>query len=82
MVVAVPMSLKKHCGQTMAISYKGKTVHAKVVDLCASCHYGYSDVHVDVSPGVFSKLADLDTGIVHGVSYHIVQDPSVKGTLH
>ncbi|KAI0888601.1 RlpA-like double-psi beta-barrel-protein domain-containing protein-containing protein [Annulohypoxylon maeteangense] len=49
-----------HCGQTVSISYGGKTVTATVVDKCPGC----SATSIDASPAVFQQLASLDAGRV------------------
>ncbi|KAI8800215.1 RlpA-like double-psi beta-barrel-protein domain-containing protein-containing protein, partial [Cladochytrium replicatum] len=48
------------CGRTVCITNGGKTVQARVVDLCPSCVYG----KLDASPAVFSSFADLGKGVI------------------
>ncbi|KZV69691.1 hypothetical protein PENSPDRAFT_735256 [Peniophora sp. CONT] len=50
------------CGVEISISYKGKTVKAKVVDRCESCPSG----GLDLTKGTFSALDSLDSGIIEG----------------
>ncbi|KAI1455979.1 RlpA-like double-psi beta-barrel-protein domain-containing protein-containing protein [Annulohypoxylon moriforme] len=47
-----------HCGQTVKISYGGKTATATVVDKCPGC----SANSIDASPAIFQQLASLDVG--------------------
>ncbi|KDQ33560.1 plant-expansin-like protein, partial [Pleurotus ostreatus PC15] len=51
-----------HCGQTITISYKGKTAQAKIMDLCPGCPYG----GLDLSPGLFAFFDSPDKGIIFG----------------
>ncbi|KAI0860046.1 riboflavine-aldehyde-forming enzyme [Xylaria cubensis] len=59
-VVALSPSKSGDCGKTINIHYQGKSTTAKVVDKCPGCA---ADA-IDVSPTVFSKLANLDQGRV------------------
>ncbi|KAI0769353.1 RlpA-like double-psi beta-barrel-protein domain-containing protein-containing protein [Trametes elegans] len=47
-----------NCGRHINVHYQGKTVNAKVVDLCPGCGSG----SVDLSPAAFQKLAPLSVG--------------------
>lgn len=47
-----------NCGKTITINKDGKSVKAKVVDLCPGCASG----GVDVSSTAFGVLANLDVG--------------------
>ncbi|KAI0477984.1 RlpA-like double-psi beta-barrel-protein domain-containing protein-containing protein [Xylaria cf. heliscus] len=59
-VVALSPSKSGNCGKSIRVHYNGKTATAKVVDKCPGC----SDQSIDVSPTVFSQLANLDQGRV------------------
>ncbi|KAG2187114.1 hypothetical protein INT44_004784 [Umbelopsis vinacea] len=48
------------CGKKVAITHKGKTVTATINDACPECKYG----SLDLTPAVFNKLGDPDTGIL------------------
>ncbi|OCB88255.1 hypothetical protein A7U60_g4661 [Sanghuangporus baumii] len=51
-----------NCNQWIAITNtaNGKTVYGKTRDSCPSC----ADGDLDLSPAVFSQIADLDTGVI------------------
>ncbi|KAL0579970.1 hypothetical protein V5O48_002054 [Marasmius crinis-equi] len=51
-----------HCGQTITISYNGKSTSAQIVDLCPSCAFGA----LDLSPSLFSFFASQDLGVIQG----------------
>jgi hypothetical protein len=53
------------CGQTILLTYQGKTTPAKVYDSCAGCKFG----DVDLSPGLFKVVAPNGDGRVSGVSW-------------
>ncbi|KAJ3503394.1 hypothetical protein NMY22_g18262 [Coprinellus aureogranulatus] len=53
---------KAHCGETITISFGGKTARAKIMDLCPGCPYG----GLDLTRGLFSYFASQDLGIIHG----------------
>jgi len=56
------------CGKTINITYKGKTMAAKVVDTCEGCAAG----DVDLSPSLFQALVgDLGAGRVGGATWFI-----------
>ncbi|KAI1142001.1 RlpA-like double-psi beta-barrel-protein domain-containing protein-containing protein [Hypoxylon sp. FL0543] len=59
-VVAMSPAQYGHCGQSIKISYNGKTATAKVVDKCPGC----AGNSIDVSPTIFQQLADLSLGRV------------------
>ncbi|KAF8174870.1 riboflavine-aldehyde-forming enzyme [Pholiota molesta] len=62
-VVALPplrYGAGQHCGKNIQVHYQGKTVTAKVVDLCPSCVMD----EIDLSMGAFQVLAPLDQGII------------------
>lgn len=65
LVVALPKSLMHHCGDSVKLVHNGKTVYATAVDECGTC----DQTHLDVSPGVFEKFADLGVGELHGMSF-------------
>lgn len=67
-VVAVKQGGKFKCGDTVHLHHKNKMVEAKVVDYCAGC----DENHVDATQGLFSKLADLDEGVVKGMHIKII----------
>ncbi|KAF8600230.1 barwin-like endoglucanase [Ceratobasidium sp. AG-I] len=76
-VVAISKSLwdetshggtSSECGKTAAVTWHGKTVNVRVVDLCPVC--GHDDI--DLSPSAFEKLADKDVGKLEGVSWKFV----------
>ncbi|KAI8843758.1 hypothetical protein BJ741DRAFT_589177 [Chytriomyces cf. hyalinus JEL632] len=54
---AVEYSLDR-CGQTICISYGGKTVQAVIADRCAGCSAG----DVDVTPVIFEAFQPLSVG--------------------
>jgi rare lipoprotein A (peptidoglycan hydrolase) len=49
-----------------------KSVIVKIVDKCAGCVVGKA---IDLTPGAFSKLANLDTGVLD-ISWSTVSCPS------
>ena len=49
------------CGKTVTIKYKGKSATAQVLDKCSGCNAE----SIDVTPSVFSQLADLGAGRIH-----------------
>ncbi|KAF8966890.1 riboflavine-aldehyde-forming enzyme [Flammula alnicola] len=51
----------KNCGKNIEVHYKGKSVRAKVVDLCPGCN----SRSIDLSPAAFSRLANQDLGRIH-----------------
>jgi expansin (peptidoglycan-binding protein) len=58
-VVALsPSQYGGSCGKMISIAKDGKTVQAKVVDLCPGCASGA----IDVSSTAFRALADLSVG--------------------
>ncbi|KAF8880747.1 RlpA-like double-psi beta-barrel-protein domain-containing protein-containing protein [Infundibulicybe gibba] len=46
------------CGKNIRITYKGKSVVAKVEDKCPECVFGA----IDLSPAAFNRLADPSVG--------------------
>ncbi|KAF8598164.1 barwin-like endoglucanase [Ceratobasidium sp. AG-I] len=56
------------CGETAVVSWHGKSVSVRVVDLCVAC--GHDDL--DLSPSAFEQLADKDVGQLNGVSWRFV----------
>ncbi|RYC64836.1 hypothetical protein CHU98_g1341 [Xylaria longipes] len=59
-VVALSPSKSGNCGKSIRIHYQDKSTTAKVVDKCPGC----AAEAIDVSPSVFSKLANQDQGRV------------------
>lgn len=60
-VVALPYDyFNNSCGQSITITAAGRSVTAKIVDLCPSCEEG----HVDMSPALFEQFAGLPQGRV------------------
>ncbi|KAI0781117.1 hypothetical protein BD413DRAFT_21571 [Trametes elegans] len=52
-----------HCYEEITVEYQGKTANAKITDECMECPYAA----VDLSPGLFSYLADgTAAGMVYG----------------
>ncbi|KAI0301947.1 RlpA-like double-psi beta-barrel-protein domain-containing protein-containing protein, partial [Multifurca ochricompacta] len=51
-----------HCGETITITFGGKTAQATVEDLCPGCGFG----ELDFSDGLFGFFAPLGTGIIYG----------------
>ncbi|KAI0032557.1 RlpA-like double-psi beta-barrel-protein domain-containing protein-containing protein [Vararia minispora EC-137] len=55
-----------NCGQTLTITWGGKTETATMVDSCPGC--GYYDL--DMSPSLFQKFAAESVGVLNGVNWH------------
>jgi len=55
-----------NCGQTLNISWGGKTATATMVDSCPGC--GYYDL--DMSPSLFEHFAKLSVGVLNGLEWH------------
>ncbi|KZV73719.1 hypothetical protein PENSPDRAFT_574126 [Peniophora sp. CONT] len=55
-----------NCGQSLTITWGGKSVTAKMVDSCPGCSYG----SLDMSPAVFKKFASLDKGVLSNIKWH------------
>ncbi|KAF5324639.1 hypothetical protein D9611_004230 [Ephemerocybe angulata] len=51
-----------HCGESITISYGGKSARAQIMDLCPGCPFG----GLDMTRGLFSFFASQDLGIIHG----------------
>jgi rare lipoprotein A (peptidoglycan hydrolase) len=49
-----------------------KTIVVKIVDKCAGCIVGKA---IDLTPGAFQKLANLNTGVLD-ISWKVVTCPS------
>ncbi|EGG01817.1 uncharacterized protein MELLADRAFT_91896 [Melampsora larici-populina 98AG31] len=82
LVIAVTQKWDKRpaCGEFLEISIiandgrrKGKSVIARVVDLCGGCKPGVS--HADLSKAAFTRLFNLDVGIVSGLAMRKVAPP-------
>jgi chitodextrinase len=54
--------------KSVEVTYNGKTLTLPVKDKCLTC----SAEHIDLSKPAFQKLADLDVGVVTGVTWRIV----------
>ncbi|KAI0027339.1 RlpA-like double-psi beta-barrel-protein domain-containing protein-containing protein, partial [Vararia minispora EC-137] len=52
----------QYCGQSITISYGGKTAQATIVDECPGCPYG----GLDLTEGLFKYFADTSLGVVYG----------------
>lgn len=48
------------CQSSLRLLYNGKSVDVRVVDRCVDCE----ETDIDVSPGAFQQLANLDQGRV------------------
>jgi len=55
-----------NCGQTLDITWGGKTVTATMVDSCPGCGLG----DLDMSPGLFQRFASLNTGVLNKIEWH------------
>jgi len=55
------------CGKTIHVTLNGKTVSGKVVDTCMGCAAN----NVDLSPSLFSQLADFGAGRVDGATWSV-----------
>lgn len=53
---------RRYCGQRVRISFHGRSVEATIKDCCMGCGYG----GLDLTPSLFSRLASLGAGIIHG----------------
>ncbi|KAF9484217.1 riboflavin-aldehyde forming enzyme, partial [Pholiota conissans] len=65
-IVALPLSsygTGNHCGQNVKLHYQGRTVIAKVVDMCPSCGRN----GIDLSLGAFQALAPPGKGVIQVV---------------
>ncbi|KAK9896492.1 hypothetical protein P389DRAFT_144797, partial [Cystobasidium minutum MCA 4210] len=49
-----------HCGQSVRISANGRSITARVADLCPGCPYG----GLDLSTGAFQALGSLSQGVL------------------
>ncbi|KAI3620266.1 hypothetical protein CBS9595_002233 [Malassezia furfur] len=56
------------CNQEVELSYRGKSVKAKIRDYCDGCGYG----HFDATKGLFSHFADLDEGVLTGLNFKLL----------
>lgn len=56
------------CNQKVQLSYQGKSVVARVRDYCDGCGYG----HFDATKGLFSHFANLDEGVLTGISFKLL----------
>ncbi|KAF4611936.1 hypothetical protein D9613_003897 [Agrocybe pediades] len=51
------------CGKMIRVHYQGRSVTARIVDLCPSCGW----TGIDLSTSAFRALAPLDEGVLHAV---------------
>jgi len=63
-VVAVKKGGPWKCGQTIHIHHHNTHKTARVVDYCESC----AEDHVDATKGLFQEFADLEVGVIHGLT--------------
>ncbi|PWN92276.1 hypothetical protein FA10DRAFT_88504 [Acaromyces ingoldii] len=63
MIVAVSTDSPFKCHDKLHLHHQGKMVEVTVVDHCDGC----APHHVDATKGVFSKLANLDDGVISGL---------------
>ncbi len=68
LAVAVASSSPAKCNQQIKITYRGKSVTARVRDRCAGCAWN----SVDGTKRVFRALAPLDQGRLRGIKYTIL----------
>jgi len=52
----------EHCFEMITVSFEGKSTQAKIVDECPGCPYN----GLDLSPAVFSAIADINLGVIYG----------------
>lgn len=66
MIAAVSADSPFNCGDKVKITdhHSGKHAVVTVIDRCAGCSADW----IDVTKGVFRKMAPLDKGVIHGVS--------------
>jgi expansin (peptidoglycan-binding protein) len=62
MVAAVMDGGDYVCGDRIKIKHGNRVVSVKVVDFCTSC----SQSAIDLTPGAFSRLANLKQGTIRG----------------
>ncbi|MFE5915459.1 cysteine/serine endopeptidase inhibitor, partial [Streptomyces wedmorensis] len=55
-------------GISVQVTYNGKTITVPVKDKCPSC----GSEHIDLSKSAFQKLANLDLGVVSGITWKFV----------
>ncbi|KAG9121195.1 hypothetical protein FRC07_002956 [Ceratobasidium sp. 392] len=53
------------CGKTATVTWRGKSVKARVVDMCPICGHD----NIDLSPSTFEQLADKSVGKLYGISW-------------
>ncbi|GAA5932122.1 RlpA-like double-psi beta-barrel domain-containing protein [Sporobolomyces koalae] len=61
-------NLNPICGKRIRATYAGNTVEVVVQDRCVGCAWG----DLDFSPAMFSKLADVNIGRLHGVEWTFI----------
>ncbi len=55
-------------GVSVQVTYNGRTITVPVKDKCPSC----DATHIDLSQTAFAKLAPLELGVVHGITWSFV----------
>ena len=66
LVAAVRADSPFKCGDKVGLWYKGKSIEVTIRDHCEGCTYGG---WFDLTKCAFSKLADLDVGILEDVKF-------------
>jgi len=59
------------CGHWISVTYQGKTVEARIVDMCGRCAHN----DIDLSQAAFKALAPLSVGMMQG-SWKMIPRPS------
>lgn len=67
MIAAVKQGSFK-CGDRIHIQHGSNAIVVKVVDFCPSC----SAHSLDLTPGAFSQLANLDQGVISGAKMYVM----------
>jgi hypothetical protein len=62
-------------GVQVRVSYQGKNITVPVVDKCPSC----DATHLDLSKPAFAEFADLDVGVISGLSWSFVKGGGTPG---
>ncbi|CAO3693628.1 hypothetical protein G6F70_001871 [Rhizopus microsporus] len=73
MIGAMAMKKFEQCYKCMKVTNNKnkKSVVVKIVDKCAGCKVGKA---IDLTPGAFKKLADLDVGVID-ISWKTISCP-------
>ncbi|MEU6350407.1 carbohydrate-binding protein [Streptomyces sp. NPDC047072] len=56
------------CNASVEVTYNGKTLTLPVRDKCLDC----TADHIDLSRHAFQQLADLDVGVVNGITWKVI----------